>query len=133
MPQSKRIILASLLCLLFFTTKLYALETNKLGKEKQKTHISLNSISKSLHKSINEAKSNFGKNLDKTLEDIDYFLNDAGVFVGDLAKSVAVVAALIFYEMAKYDGYHYNNYYDSGYMQSYDHSWPHSYNDGLYQ
>ena len=126
MSQSKRIVFTSLLCLLFFTPELYALETNELSKEKQKPPISLNAIAKSLSGKVHD----LGKTLGRTLEEIDYFVNDAGVFVGELAESSVIIATVFLYAIIEQEGYFYDNYFDSGYRQGYDHSRPRGYNDG---
>ena len=89
MSLLRSIILTFLFCLLFCSTELYALDSNELKSEKQKTTLSLDSIGKSLNGTVKGVGESFdgtvkgiGKSLGGTAKGIGEFLDGTVKGVG---------------------------------------------------
>ena len=77
MSLLRRVVFTSLFCLLFCSTELYALDSNEVKSEKQKTTFSLDGLGKSLNGTVK----GIGKALDGTV-------NGIGKSLGGTAKGV---------------------------------------------
>ena len=141
MSLLRSIILTSLFCLLFCSTELYALGSNELKLEKQKTTLSLDSIGKSLNgtvkgvgesfdgtvkgigKSLGGTVKGVGKSIDGTAKGIGESLGGTvdgiGVFLEENGEAITAVGLVALFVIA--DGYCYDNghYYHHGYNQDY--------------
>ena len=141
MSLLRSIILTSLFCLLFCSTELYALGSNELKLEKQKTTISLDSIGKSLNgtvkgvgesfdgtvkgigKSLGGTVKGVGKSIDGTAKGIGESLGGTvdgiGVFLEENGEAIIAVGLVALFVIA--DCYCYDNghYYHHGYNHDY--------------
>ena len=141
MSLLRSIILTSLFCLLFCSTELYALGSNELKLEKQKTTLSLDSIGKSLNgtvkgvgesfdgtvkgigKSLGGTAKGVGKSIDGTAKDIGESLGGTvdgiGVFLEENGEAIIAVGLVALFVIA--DCYCYDNghYYHDGYNHDY--------------
>ena len=141
MSLLRSIILTSLFCLLFCSTELYALGSNELKLEKQKTTLSLDSIGKSLNGTVKGVGESFdgtvkgiGKSLNGTAKGIGEFLDGTvkgvgeslggtvdgiGVFLEENGEAIIAVGLVALFVIA--DCYCYDNghYYHHGYNHDY--------------
>ena len=141
MSLLRSIILTSLFCLLFCSTELYALGSNELKFEKQKTTLSLDSIGKSLNGTVKGLGESFdgtvkgigefldgtvkgvGKSIDGTAKGIGESLGGTvdgiGVFLEENGEAIIAVGLVALFVIA--DCYCYDNghYYHDGYNHDY--------------
>ena len=128
MSLLKSIVLTSLCCLLFCSSELYALDSNELKLEKQKTTFSLDGLGKSLNgtvkalgKSLDGTVKGLGKSLDGTAKGIGESLGGTVDGIGEFLEenreaiiTVGVIALFVIADCYCYDsGYYYhhgNNY-----------------------
>ena len=79
MSLLRRVVFTSLFCLLFCSTELYALDSNEVKLEKQKTTFSLDGLGKSLNGTVK----GIGKALDGTVDGIGKSLGGTAKGVGE--------------------------------------------------
>jgi hypothetical protein len=141
MSLLRSIVFTSLFCLLFCSTELYALSSNELKLEKQKTTLSLDGLGKSLNGTMKGVGESFdgtvkgiGKSLDGTAKGIGEFLDGTvkgvgeslggtvdgiGVFLeenGEAIIAVGLVALFVIADCYCYDNGHYHSHgYDHDY------------------
>lgn len=150
MCQLKSIIFMFLLCLLFSTTELFALDSNdnqqslkqlntgkivipetnhwgiadiriSLNNTLNRASVSLDGTKSRVKNSLDETIGNIRKSLNGTMDGIEEFFTDAG----DIADVAVAAGAFFIYIMAATDDGYY--YYDYNWNGGYDHSWPRSY------
>jgi hypothetical protein len=117
MSLSKSIVFTALFCLLFCTPELYALGSNELKLEKQKTIFSLEGLGQSLSgtvngigKSLNGTVMGIGQSLGGTMDGIGEFLEENG-------ETILLAGAVALFVIADC------SYYDSGYYDGCDHGY----------
>lgn len=136
MSKLKIIKFTAIFYMLFCTAELYALETNELKLEKQKTTFSLdvimkplggavNGLGKSLDetvngigKSIGGTVNGLGKSIDATVNDVGDFLEETVEVAEDVAEVAIVTAAVFLYMIAETD-----YYYDHGHYSGHNHGY----------
>jgi hypothetical protein len=148
MSQSKSIVLASLFCLFFCTTQLYALEPDRSNLKKQEAAFSLDGIFKSLDGAVNglgnaldETINGLGNALDGSVSGLGYFiggaanglgtsldeawmglgdlLEDTGEAIGEVAEVALVVGLVFLYVTAEANCYQYDYGHHNGHNHSY--------------
>ena len=141
MSLLRNIVFTSLFCLLFCSTELYALSSNELKSEKQKTTFSLDGLGKSLDGTVKGVGESFdgtvkgigefldgtvkgvGKSIDGTAKDIGESLGGTvdgiGVFLEENGEAIIAVGLVALFVIA--DCYCYDNghYYHDGYNHDY--------------
>jgi hypothetical protein len=133
MSLLKCTIFTALLFLLFCTSELYALDSNEVGIEKQKTTFSLGGIGKSLTgtinglgKSLNGTVNGIGKTLGGTVKGLGTSVNGTmdgiGEFIEENGETILVAGLVFVYIMAE------GSYYDSECGYDYQHGYNHCYN-----
>lgn len=136
MSLLKSIVFTSLCCLLFCSSELYALDSNELKLEKQKTTFSLEGLGKSLNgtvkalgKSLDGTVKGLGKSLDGTVKGIGKSLNGTakgigeslggtvdgiGEFLEDNREAIITVGVIALFVIADcycYDSGHYHGHH----------------------